>query len=214
MPPPYCYDYPRPAVTVDLAVFALFGDELRVLLVRRKKDPFAGSWALPGGFLEMEEPIEAAARRELHEETGFNPTMPVAFLGAYGDPGRDPRGRTISLAHAAVIGGTIPEVAGGDDAAEAAWRIARDGGSLAFDHARILNDALAWLSEGVRHGDLGLGLLPTEFEESEVRALYRAVFDAPRGAHHWIKRMERENKIEPRDGSGRLYHAIGPGLVR
>ena len=108
MPPPYCYDYPRPAVTVDLAIFALSGDGLRVLLIRRKHDPFAGRWALPGGFLEIDEAIEAGARRELREETGFAPTGPIAFLGAYGEPGRDPRGRTISLAHAAVLRGTPP----------------------------------------------------------------------------------------------------------
>src|SRR5947209_19770964 len=70
MPPPYCYDHPRPAVTVDLAAFALDGDRLKVLMIRRKHDPFAGQWALPGGFLDLDEPIEAAARRALKEATG------------------------------------------------------------------------------------------------------------------------------------------------
>src|SRR4051812_48945169 len=100
MPPPYCYDYPRPAVTVDLAAFALRDAGLRVLLVRRKHEPFAGRWAFPGGFLELDEPIEAAALRELREETGFEVPGPVELIGVFGAPGRDPRGRTISLAHA------------------------------------------------------------------------------------------------------------------
>jgi 8-oxo-dGTP diphosphatase len=210
MPPPYCYDYPRPAVTVDLAIFALAGDELRVLLIRRKHDPYAGSWALPGGFLDIDEAIEDGARRELREETGFDATGPIAFLGAYGDPRRDPRGRTISLAHAAVLRGTPPAVKGGDDARDAAWRMARATGQLAFDHDLILTDALAWLASGVRTGTLGLDLLPEEFDEVEIKAMYRAIFGSPKGASHWLRRMEKVGRVEPREGSGRLYHAVRP----
>ena len=208
MPPPYCYDYPRPAVTVDLAIFALSADGLRVLLIRRKHDPYAGSWALPGGFLEIDEAIEAGARRELLEETGFEATGPIAFLGAYGEPGRDPRGRTISMAHAAVIRGTPPDVSGGDDAEEAAWRLVREGGPLAFDHDAMLSQALEWLASGVRNGTLGLDLLPEEFDEAEIKGLFRSLFGKTSGAHHWLRRMEKAGLVEPRAGSGRLYHAV------
>jgi 8-oxo-dGTP diphosphatase len=208
MPPPYCYDYPRPAVTVDLAIFALSGDGLRVLLIRRKHDPFAGRWALPGGFLEIDEPIELGARRELREETGFEATGPIAFLGVYGDPGRDPRGRTISLAHAAVVRAAPVEVAGGDDAAEAAWRLARASGPLAFDHDAMLGQALGWLAQGVRKGRLGLDLLPEEFDEADVKRLFRSLFDATVGAGHWLRRMEKAGLVEHRAGSGRLYRAV------
>lgn len=208
---PYCYDYPRPAVTVDLVVFARAGDDLRVLLIRRKHDPYSGSWALPGGFLEIDEAIEDGARRELREETGLAAAGPVSFLGVYGEPDRDPRGRTISLAHVAALRGDLPRVTGGDDAREAAWRLARADGPLAFDHNLILRDALDWLASGVRTGDLGLDLLPEEFDEAEIQAMHRAIFDSPRGARHWLRRMEKRGRIEPSGGSSRLHRIIKPG---
>jgi 8-oxo-dGTP diphosphatase len=146
MPPPYCYDYPRPAVTVDLVVFARAGDALRVLMIRRKSDPFAGRWALPGGFLDINEPIEVGARRELQEETGVKVEGPLALLGVWDDPGRDPRGRTISLAHATVLKSPPPDPKAADDAEKAAWLDPEGLTGLAFDHDRILAAALEWLA--------------------------------------------------------------------
>jgi 8-oxo-dGTP diphosphatase len=144
MPPPYCYDYPRPAITVDLVVFTRTGDGLRVLLIRRKADPFAGRWALPGGFLDIDEPVEAAARRELKEETGLEVAGPVEFLGVFADPGRDPRGWTISLAHVALLPGSgpTPDPTAGDDAQDATWLDTADARGLAFDHDAILAKAM------------------------------------------------------------------------
>ncbi len=154
MPPPYCYDHPRPAVTVDLAAFARDGesDSLRVLLIRRKNEPFAGTWALPGGFVDLDEPIETAARRELKEETGLEIDGSVLFVGVYGDPGRDPRGRTISLVYAAMIPGPLPAISGADDAEEAAWVDPREPRQLAFDHATILKDAIALVERSRKAG--------------------------------------------------------------
>ena len=208
MPPPYCYDYPRPSVTVDLAIFAVLESEIRVLLIRRKHDPFAGRWALPGGFLEMDETIEAGARRELKEETGLEAPGAISFLGAYGDPGRDPRGRTISMAHAAVIRGKPPEVSGSDDAEQAAWRPARSGEPLAFDHDAMLTQALEWLQAGVRQGPLGLELLPTDFTREAVQGLFQALFDSPRGASQWLARLAKLGLIEARAGSKTAYQTI------
>jgi 8-oxo-dGTP diphosphatase len=156
----------------------------------------------------MDESVEAGARRELKEETGFEASGPVAFIGAYGEPGRDPRGRTISLAHASVIRGIAPDVAGGDDAAEAAWRLAKQGRNLAFDHDAILAKALEWVAQGVRKENLGLHLLPEEFDEAEVKAMFRALFHSTGGASPWLRRMEKAGLIEPRTGSGKLYHAV------
>jgi 8-oxo-dGTP diphosphatase len=175
MPPPYCYEYPRPAVTVDLAVFALQGESLRILLIRRGNDPFKGRWALPGGFVEIDEPIDAAARRELHEETGLQVNGPVAMIGVFGDPGRDPRGRTISVAHATTVRRPLRAVRGSDDASEAAWLDPRATLELAFDHARIVATALDWLARAVDLGPAGLALLPTRFDDDDVRRLFKAV---------------------------------------
>lgn len=156
---PYCYEYPRPAVTVDLVVFAHRGDTLVTLMVRRGRDPFAGSWAVPGGFLGIDEEMEVGARRELREETGLDLPAPISFLGVFGAPGRDPRGRTISLAQVAYLPGEPPEVTGGDDAAEASWRPATPDDpatSLAFDHDQILRKGLDWLKTSTRAASAGI----------------------------------------------------------
>jgi 8-oxo-dGTP diphosphatase len=191
----HCYDYPRPAVTVDLAVFARFGAELRVLMVRRRNEPFAGRWALPGGFLEIDEPIETAARRELREETGFDLTGPVQAIGAFGDLDRDPRGRTISLAYAAVVRDASTPIGGGDDAEDAAWRDPNDHHDLAFDHALILTAALDWLRRGVEEGSLALVLLPAEFTVADLRALLQALGIARCSPVAWLARMLKGGRI-------------------
>jgi 8-oxo-dGTP diphosphatase len=200
----FCYEYPRPAVTVDLAAFALIEGALRVLLVRRKNPPFAGHWALPGGFLEIEEPIEAAARRELREETGLAVTGPVELIGVFGDPCRDPRGRTISLVHAAAVRDVSLEVAGADDAAEAAWCAVREARHLAFDHDNILATALAWLRRGVVEGRLGLALLPAAFTTAQVQGMLEALDTPTTSPAAWIARLRRARRIElDPDGPGR-----------
>jgi 8-oxo-dGTP diphosphatase len=132
----FCYDYPRPAVTVDVLIVTP-GPERRVLLIRRKHDPFAGMWALPGGFVDMDEALDAAARRELEEETGVRAGH-LEQLQAFGDPGRDPRGRTISIAYLAVIDEEAVKPRAADDAAETAWHSLASPPPLAFDHAEIL----------------------------------------------------------------------------
>jgi len=136
----FTYDYPRPAVTVDAALFTPGPrGSLRVLLIRRKHPPFRGRWALPGGFVDEHEDLEAAMRRELREETSLE-VGPLHQLGAYGRPGRDPRGHTVSVVF---LGAVAPEVVpvAGDDAADSRWHPARRPPLLAFDHALILRDA-------------------------------------------------------------------------
>jgi 8-oxo-dGTP diphosphatase len=209
MPPPYCYEYPRPAVTVDLVVFRLRAAELRVLLVRRKHEPFAGRWAIPGGFVEIDEPIEAAARRELREETGLDvDAAHVEFLGVFGDPGRDPRGRTISMAHIAAVRGPFPNVAGGDDAEKAAWVPVKKAVELAFDHDLILASALNRLDDRVRQGDAALALLPDEFSRRQVVQLFKALESAERSALAWVERMQRGSRIAASTTSGDRFRSV------
>jgi 8-oxo-dGTP diphosphatase len=132
----YSYDYPRPAVTVDIVV-ATKEFRPRVLLIRRRREPFAGIWALPGGFVDQDESLEDAARRELREETGVK-TSRLEQLQAFGDPGRDPRGHTISVVYLTQLNPARVKPVAADDAAEVGWFGLDKLPPLAFDHAKIL----------------------------------------------------------------------------
>lgn len=136
----YRYQYPRPAVTVDLVIFAGNGNDRKVLLIQRARDPYMGLWAFPGGFVDENEDLVAAAERELYEETGIK-GMNLLQIGAFGKPFRDPRGHTVTIAFMAVLSHQISVIAG-DDAANAQWFLLSDLPKLAFDHSDILNKAL------------------------------------------------------------------------
>jgi 8-oxo-dGTP diphosphatase len=170
-PGEYRYPYPRPAVGVDCLVFTLIDGRLNLLLIRRGHDPFAGCWAFPGGFVDENEPLDAAARRELLEETGVRATALHAF-GAYGDPGRDPRGWILSAPFYTVVASDSVDPAGADDAAEAAWRPVHRPGPLAFDHGRILSDALARLRRDLYFAPIAKPLLPPAFTARELHEVY------------------------------------------
>ncbi|ARN57506.1 NUDIX domain-containing protein [Sedimentisphaera salicampi] len=144
----YTYKWPRPMVTVDTLVFSAADGEVSILLVRRGKEPFKDKWAVPGGFLEMDEDLMEGALRELKEETGLSLDAAEQFA-AFGRPGRDPRGRLITVCYIAVVTGRRPEVQGADDAAEARWIPAEKLGELdfAFDHYMIVTKAFESLPE-------------------------------------------------------------------
>ena len=136
----YCYDYPRPMLTADCMVT---NDHNEVLLVRRGNDPFKDCWALPGGFMEMDETIEHCAVRELEEETGLRVSeQDIRLIGVYSAPGRDPRGRTVTAAYLIDGKGLPPCIPiAGDDAAEVRWWPLNALPPLAFDHAQIVSDS-------------------------------------------------------------------------
>ncbi len=131
------------AVTVDAVIFKVKGNITEVLLIKRKNDPYKNNWAIPGGFLEEDEDLETASKRELQEETGLQ-IEALHQLKTYGAIDRDPRGRTISIAFAGIINSAF-EVKGADDAEEANWFEMNDLPALAFDHLEILEDAKVWL---------------------------------------------------------------------
>jgi 8-oxo-dGTP diphosphatase len=142
-------DRKLPSVTVDVVVVARLEGRHKVLLVKRKNPPYQGRWAIPGGFVEPDEPLESAARRELREETGAEPVH-LEQLRTFGDPGRDPRGWTISVTYLARLSDTeactlAPEA--GSDAGAVHWFVLHDPPSLAFDHAEILAYAAHYLAE-------------------------------------------------------------------
>lgn len=143
----YQYNYPRPALTADVVLFVKNDKETRVLLIRRGKEPFMDSWALPGGFVDENEDIKDAALRELKEETGIV-GLDLIQVGAYGKPGRDPRGHTVSVVYTAILD-SEPEYQAGDDAAEAGWFTIDELPGLAFDHEEIITDAARMLKLGI-----------------------------------------------------------------
>lgn len=136
----YTYKYPRPMVTVDIVLFSMDGPA--IALIKRKRTPFKGRWALPGGFVGIGEPLEESAKRELNEETGVK-GIPLHQIGAFGDPERDPRGRVITVAYAGAAKEKRPALRPADDAAEARWFALDDLPRLAFDHREIIKKALA-----------------------------------------------------------------------
>ena len=142
----FIYPYPRPALTVDVVLVSRENSP-RVLLIRRKGEPFAGQWAFPGGFVNESEPLHTAALRELHEETGLH-SLDIVEVGAFGDPGRDPRGWTVSVAYAGFVDPAKVDLAAGDDAEAAEWHSLASPPELAFDHAKILAAAVAKLGVG------------------------------------------------------------------
>lgn len=135
-------------LTSDAVVFCTINEKLMVLLVKRGSEPYKGMWGLPGGFLEDDEELIDGMKRELEEETGLK-IRNAKQLKAYGKVGRDPRGRTVSVAFVALIEQKDSEVKAGDDAAEAEWHSVHDLPELAFDHALILQDALASLDDAL-----------------------------------------------------------------
>jgi len=135
----YSYKYPRPAVTADCVVITKEADA-KVLLIQRGYDPYKGSWAFPGGFMNMDETTEQCAIRELEEETGLK-IQNIHQIGAYSKVDRDPRGRTVSVAYLAIVE-TEKDVTGQDDAAKAQWWPLESLPNLAFDHEEIMKDAV------------------------------------------------------------------------
>lgn len=170
----HTYAYARPMVTVDAVVLSPGDAHLGVLVIKRGKPPFKGKWALPGGFIEMDERLRESMARELEEETGLQGVR-LEQIGTFGDPGRDPRGRTIAVVYLALVERKRHKVTAGDDAADAAWLPVSDLPRMAFDHNDIVDYALAWLRAALRYRGVGANALKEPFTMAELRRLYEII---------------------------------------
>ena len=183
-------DFVPLGVAADLVILTVRGGSLEVLLIRRGIAPHQGRWALPGGFVRPEEDLEAAARRELSEETGLlSDRIHLEQVATYGEPGRDPRGRVISVAYLALVP-DLPAPVAGTDAASASWvpvaDVLEDPKRLAFDHYRILTDAVERARAKLEYSSLATAFCADEFTISELRGIYEAVWGVsldPRNFH-------------------------------
>jgi 8-oxo-dGTP diphosphatase len=211
----YSYDYPHPAVATDVVVFTVRHNELEVLLIQRAEDPYAGAWALPGGFVEIDEPLEAAARRELQEETGIE-DGDLEQLYTFGAPDRDPRERVITVAYYALIPAERSQIQAASDAGAACWFGLGELPVLAFDHAHILSLAQQRLKAQLNDSSIAFQLMPREFTLRQLQQVYESILNEHLDERNFRKRILALGLIEPtggqqRDGArgpAKLYRCI------
>ena len=184
----HTYEFARPALTVDVVVFALDDDELKVMLIERDLQPFAGAWALPGGFVRVDETLDQAARRELHEETGLHDIY-LEQLYTFGQVTRDPRERVVTVAFYALVNLAGHTVQASTDARNAAWFSLSDLPKLAFDHAEILKAAVERLRSKVSYQPIGFELLPERFTLTQLQRLYELILDRELDKRNFRKKV-------------------------
>jgi 8-oxo-dGTP diphosphatase len=207
----YSYEYPHPAVTVDVAVFTVVDGRLAVLLIRRSRWPHAGKWALPGGFVDIDESLKRAAWRELREETGIKAGH-LEQLGAFGRPDRDPRERVITVVYIALSPADRMDVRAGSDAAEARLFEVDQLPELAFDHAKILAHATERLRERLGVEAVVRRLMPAQFTLPELQSACEAVAGKALDKRNFRKKLKALDIVEPtggmRDGSAHRPAAL------
>ena len=190
---PYQYRYEHMALTTDCVIFTFEDRQLKVLLIRRGAEPFKGSWAFPGGFLQMNETARDGALRELHEETGLEPAA-IGELGVFSDVDRDPRERVVTIAYYALV--KPSEVVGGDDADEAAWFPVDDLPPLAFDHKKIFETAMERLRRDIHFEPIGFDLLDDEFTIPDLQRLYEAILGVKFDRRNFQRKMMASGILE------------------
>ena len=185
-------------VAVDVVIFRVRDGGLQVLLVKRGIQPFEGRWAFPGGFVLRDESLDAAALRELREETGVGDVY-LEQLYTFGEPKRDPRGRVVSVCYFALLSGGEAEARAGSDASEVQWADAYKPPSLAFDHKEILDYALQRLRWKLEWTTVGFKLLPKKFTLTELQKVYEAILGRALDKRNFRRKVALLGVVEPLD---------------
>ena len=218
--PAYYYQYPHPAVTTDVVLFTIRDQRLQILLIRRAGAPHAGAWALPGGFLEIDEDLEACAKRELEEETGIRGVY-LEQLYTFGTPNRDPRERVISLTYYALAPADRLQPKAASDAAETGWFALDNLPPLAFDHDQIIRCAHQRLIAKLDYSTIAFQFMPESFTLSELQAVYEILLDDSvdkRNFRKWILALEQieetgELRRRGKHRPARVYRLRNPDRV-
>ncbi|HRV91037.1 MAG TPA: NUDIX domain-containing protein [Anaerolineae bacterium] len=204
--------YERPSVTTDVVVFSILDEMLKVLLIKRKAWPFEGMWAIPGGFVHMDESLEEAAYRELAEETGVTDSdVYLEQLYSFGEPERDPRTRVITVAYFALVSADKLNPRAASDAADVAWFSVYERPALAFDHAQILDYALERLRYKLEYTAAGFQLLPETFTLRELQDAYEIILGTKLDKGNFRSKLRKTDVVE---STGR-YRSTGgrPALL-
>jgi 8-oxo-dGTP diphosphatase len=199
--------YDRPSVTVDVVIFTLLNQELHVLLVQRRRWPYDGYWAIPGGFINMDESLETAARRELEEETGVRDVY-LEQLYTFGDVGRDPRTRVISVAYIALVRSDAQRIRVSEESTDVRWFAVRElPAELAFDHDQILAYAISRLRSKLEYTTLAFQLLPEVFSILELKHIYEQILGEDLDKGNFYRKIKEAGLLEEttlmREGRGR-----------
>ncbi len=193
--------YERPSVTVDVVIFSILDEELKVLLIKRKIWPYEGMWAIPGGFVKMDESLENAAYRELAEETGVTSEgVYLEQLYTFGQPQRDPRTRVITVAYFALVSADKINPHAADDAEDVGWFSVYHPPTLAFDHAEILNYALTRLRYKLEYSAVGFQLLPEKFTLRELQDAYEIILGTKLDKGNFRSKLRKTQVVEMVDG--------------
>ncbi|MCD7899978.1 MAG: NUDIX hydrolase [Bacteroides sp.] len=185
---PYIYEYPRPAVTTDCVIFGFDEGELKVLLIERGIEPYLGKWALPGGFLNMDEDAETCSRRILQKETGLDNIF-MEQLYTFSSVERDPRYRVISIAHFALVRKSDYNAMAGLDTTTVRWFDLSEVPELAFDHKAILDMAKDRLRGKIKYQPIGFELLPERFTMPDLHRLYETILQESLDRRNFRKKM-------------------------
>jgi len=214
------YEYEHPAVTTDIVIFTLRDQELKILLVKRRCEPFKGDWALPGGFVHGDESLDEGAKRELEEETGVRDVY-LEQLYTYGEPDRDPRERVITVAYFALIASDKIEIRAASDAEAVAWFGMNEIPKLAFDHSTILKTAHQRLVAKLDYSTIAFQFMAEEFTLSELQEVYESILQSEvdkRNFRKWVLALERIEETGEMKRSGphrpaKLYRIKEPNKV-